>query len=267
MSIDRLANHEDTYAAFYDKKAINSIRKKLTTVMFELQEHAVLHTTIQWEQNVYEAVKAGSDAIRLLLEQEFDGKNGKLSENSLRDFKNNCICTICVLTRQILHDHLLDLEHAFSLSDACIQCIESCTTETECIQVTIAGMEEFSSQLEQSSKKGYHHLVKSAVEYIFKNLHSKLKLNDIAKHIGTNASYLARIFHQYEGLTIHQYILKEKINRAKNMLQYSEYKNDEISHYLGFCSQSHLGTVFKKATHMTLNEYRLLHNESYRKGF
>ena len=43
---------------------------------------------------------------------------------------------------------------------------------------------------------------------------------------------------------------------AKNMLIYSSYSYSRIAAYLGFASQSHLGTEFKKLTGMTLKTFR-----------
>ena len=57
-------------------------------------------------------------------------------------------------------------------------------------------------------------------------------------------------------MTIQQYILKEKINAAANMLRYSNFSLTEIADYLNFTSQSHLGQCFKKEYHMTPRQYR-----------
>ena len=46
------------------------------------------------------------------------------------------------------------------------------------------------------------------------------------------------------------------IRLAKNMLIYSRYSYSDIASYLGFSSQSHLGTRFKKAIGLTLRQYR-----------
>jgi len=260
-------SNKNNYSAFYDDKVIHTIRKKLSSIVFDRQEENISHNTLHWEENAFEAVKSGKEAIHFLLEQDVDGEIGVLSDDSLRNVKNNCICTISILTRQILNEHLLDLEQAFSMSDACIQCIEESKNETECIQVTIASLEEFASMIEVKPESQYHHLIKKTKEYIFKHLHTKLQVKDIAYILKTNPDYLSRIFHKYEGITLNKYIMKRKLNRVKSMLQYSEYSNDEIAQFLGFSSQSYLQKVFKKGTGMTLSEYRLRHNERYRDRF
>ncbi|MFT3982262.1 MAG: AraC family transcriptional regulator [Lachnospiraceae bacterium] len=267
MGEEDIRKLKNKYSVFYEEKTIKSIRRKLTGIMFERQEYGLSHNTLQWEENAFEAVKSGTEAIRRFLCQDADGEMGMLSGEWLRNVKNHCICTICVLTRQILNAHLLDLEHAFSLSDACIQCIEESLEETECIQVTIAAMEEFSSLIKAKPQTEYHHLIRETKEYVFKHLHTKIEVKAIAAGLKTNPDYLSRIFHKYEGIPLHQYIIQKKLENAKHMLQYSEYTNDEIAQFLGFSSQSHLQTLFKRSTGLTLGEFRLRHNETYRDTF
>ena len=69
-------------------------------------------------------------------------------------------------------------------------------------------------------------------------------------------SYLTKKFKEYEGITIQQYIISEKLKAAANMLKYSDASISEIAEYLSFASQSHMGQYFKKAYQMTPKEYR-----------
>lgn len=57
-------------------------------------------------------------------------------------------------------------------------------------------------------------------------------------------------------MSLYQYILSEKMALVENLLIYSDYSLIEISSYLGFSSQSHLGKLFKKAVGMTPQQYR-----------
>jgi AraC-like DNA-binding protein len=68
--------------------------------------------------------------------------------------------------------------------------------------------------------------------------------------------YLSALFKKTEQITITDYILREKVKLAKNLLTYSEYTIEHIGLYLGFSSQSHFGKVFKKYTGVTPNLYR-----------
>ena len=81
-------------------------------------------------------------------------------------------------------------------------------------------------------------------------------ITDIAKHLNVNPDYLSHLFKKQENITIKRYILKEKIRRSRNLLQYSDYCIQEISFYLGFSSQSHFCKVFQEMTGETPGRYR-----------
>ena len=67
---------------------------------------------------------------------------------------------------------------------------------------------------------------------------------------------MSDLFRRVEGITIQQYIRREKIRLAENLLRYSEYDVKSIAVYLAFCSQSHFGKVFKDQTGLTPTKYR-----------
>ncbi len=98
-----------------------------------------------------------------------------------------------------------------------------------------------------------------ALEYISANIHSNILLPDIADKVGLSENYLSRLFSKEMNITIHEYINKLKIEKARNLLCYSDYSIIDIANYLAFSSQSHFITVFKKHEGITPNKYRNLH--------
>lgn len=98
--------------------------------------------------------------------------------------------------------------------------------------------------------------IRRCKNYIYSHLHDKLTVRSLAAALDLNANYLSGLFQKCEGISLSRYILREKIERAKNLLTYSEYSYIEIAAYLGFSSQSHLGTQFKNITGCTLHQYR-----------
>lgn len=108
----------------------------------------------------------------------------------------------------------------------------------------------------KAKEKPVNDYVSRAKDVIFRHLHDRISTKEIAQELGLNDKYLSTLFHQETGVTISQYIRKEKINLVKNMLKYSDYSFLEIANYLSFSSQSHLGEQFRRETGMTLGEYR-----------
>ena len=59
-------------------------------------------------------------------------------------------------------------------------------------------------------------------------------------------SYLTKKFKEYEGITIQQYIISEKLKAAANMLKYSDASISEIAEYLSFASRAIWGSISRK---------------------
>ncbi len=64
-------------------------------------------------------------------------------------------------------------------------------------------------------------------------------------------NYLSTLFSAVEGITLEQYIIRQKIEKAKELLFYDELNLSEIAHKLGYSSVAHLSGQFKKITGFT----------------
>jgi AraC-like DNA-binding protein len=70
----------------------------------------------------------------------------------------------------------------------------------------------------------------------------------ISEKLGYNYNYLANIFSEVKGITIQQFIIIHKIEKAKEMLFYDELTLAEITHCPHYSSVAHLSSQFKKVT-------------------
>jgi AraC-like DNA-binding protein len=70
--------------------------------------------------------------------------------------------------------------------------------------------------------------------------------------------YLSTLFSSTEGLTIEKYVILQRIERVKELLQYDEMNLSEIADSLGYSSVQHLSQQFKKVTGLTPTSYRQL---------
>lgn len=96
----------------------------------------------------------------------------------------------------------------------------------------------------------------AAMEYIMYHRSKKFQISEMAREIGVHPAYLSRKFREKNGMTIQQYIAKERIGAACNLLKYSDYNISLIANYLCFSSQSHFSSTFRKIQGMTPEEYR-----------
>jgi AraC family transcriptional regulator len=94
------------------------------------------------------------------------------------------------------------------------------------------------------------------LEYIHAHLDRDLKLADLAGSIGMSQFHFSHLFKQSLGTSPHQYLLQQRIERAKQLLKQTDRSIIEIALECGFNSHSHLSKQFRQLTGMTPKSYR-----------
>lgn len=239
------------------------VQKHFNDILFENHENNVHHNPYDQEMLEFGSIENG-DLIQLekSLQEDYDGTIGTLAKDPLRNLKNLGIVLVTLASRAAIRGGLSP-EISFSLSDSYIQQIEEC--KDLALVAPLAHKAEFQyaemvHEIKEKQKgilkKQKNPRINKCKDFIFSHLHDRITLEDLAAEADCNPNYLSQLFKECEGISISGYILQEKINRAKNLLIYSDYSYIEIATYLGFSSQSHLGTQFKKHTGYTLRQYR-----------
>lgn len=239
------------------------VQKHFNDILFENHENNVHHNLYDQEMREFGSIENG-DLIQLekSLQEDYDGTIGTLAKDPLRNLKNLGIVLVTLASRAAIRGGLSP-EISFSLSDSYIQQIEEC--KDLALVAPLAHKAEFQyaemvHEIKEKQKgilkKQKNPRINKCKDFIFSHLHDRITLEDLAAEADCNPNYLSQLFKECEGISISGYILQEKINRAKNLLIYSDYSYIEIATYLGFSSQSHLGTQFKKHTGYTLRQYR-----------
>ena len=100
------------------------------------------------------------------------------------------------------------------------------------------------------------HRLRRATEFINDNLERDLALSEIAEAVELSPFHFARAFKQATGMTPHQYLMKNRIERAKLLLTDYELPLVEVSYRAGFKNQSHFTTLFRRLTSLTPKAYR-----------
>ena len=90
------------------------------------------------------------------------------------------------------------------------------------------------------------HKLSQAIDYIQAYLEQDLSLNDLAALVQMSPHYFARLFKQSTGFPPHQYIIRCRVERAKQLLLQGELTIAQIAYAVGFAHQSHLNRHFKR---------------------
>lgn len=247
------------------------VMRNYSALIFERQEMDEPHNPYDQEIRESASIENGDiEMYRKSISEDYTGKLGTLSKDELRNAKNLSIVLMTLASRAAIRGGLLP-EVAFSMSDIFIQKIEEMTDPIATVNLArqfqveyIKAVAEIRQQKQASRSHSEKNIwVEQAKTYIFKHLHEKIRIQDIAEFLHLNANYLSELFKQCESITLTDFILKEKVKLTKNLLAYSPYSYIEIATYLGFSSQSHLGKVFKKYTGMTLRQYRQKYGQNF----
>lgn len=78
----------------------------------------------------------------------------------------------------------------------------------------------------------------------------------LARELHKDYSGLSKLFSVSEGITIEQYIILQKTEKVKELLQYNQMTLSEIADAMGYSSVAHLSAQFRKTTGMTPTAFR-----------
>jgi AraC family transcriptional regulator len=82
--------------------------------------------------------------------------------------------------------------------------------------------------------------LKEALSYIEDNIAQDISLSDVAAVAGLSASHFKGLFRETVGLPVHQYLIRRRVERAKELLGEGELSISQIALEVGFAHQSHL---------------------------
>jgi AraC family transcriptional regulator len=98
--------------------------------------------------------------------------------------------------------------------------------------------------------------LRSALEYIHAGLSDGLRIQDVAQQLGMSQYYFCRQFKQSLGIAPYQYVIQQRVESAKRLLERDGRSIADIALESGFSSQSQLNLHFRKRTCTTPRAYR-----------
>jgi transcriptional regulator GlxA family with amidase domain len=93
-------------------------------------------------------------------------------------------------------------------------------------------------------------------EYIEAHLNDTVELVELAAIAGLSIFHFARQFKQSAGVTPHYYLIRSRIERARELLAGTDLSLSEIAFATGFSDQSHLTRHFRQMIGMTPGQFR-----------
>ncbi len=113
-------------------------------------------------------------------------------------------------------------------------------------------LREYSSQKLPSKKQYVNGLTNKKLAFVLdlieSDLSEDLSLKVLAKTAGLSEYHFLRMFKQSTGYTPHQYVINQRIERAKELLKSTDMTITEIAYMLGFATPAHFTHLFRRKT-------------------
>lgn len=98
--------------------------------------------------------------------------------------------------------------------------------------------------------------IRRALDYIEANFTRDIALSEIASAAALSPFHFARAFKASTGFSPSRYVMRRRVERAKQLLRDQQFTLADIAYACGFASQSHFTTVFRREVGVTPGRYR-----------
>ena len=139
-------------------------------------------------------------------------------------------------------------------TDLFVYDITKLNTEEEARQWLLQFLEEVRRSDQIPTRRSA--LVRNVLDYVRSHVTEGLVLEDVAKVFFVSPNYLSSIIHKETGITYRQHVIDAKITVAKQMLDDTRMRVEEIAYAVGYENYVSFYNVFKKVERMSPTEYR-----------
>ncbi len=184
---------------------------------------------------------------------------GVLSKDPVINLKYHFVVTAAIMSRTCV-DNGMEMEVSFRLSDYYIGQLDYINKAEDIGILHNKMVMDYTKRMALLRKtQALSKPVSDCLSYVYSHIKDRLTIEDIAENTGKSVSYISRLFKSEMNVSLSEFIRSAKIDKAKNMLRYSQVSVVEISSYLSFSSQSHFIKIFREETGMTPGKYRRMY--------
>lgn len=112
--------------------------------------------------------------------------------------------------------------------------------------------------ISEYKKDGNTRAIESAKEYVRENYMKDISLNDVADYIELSSYYLSRLFKKVEGENFKDYLIKTRMEKAKQLLRDERKSIKETALEVGYEDPNYFSRAFKKYVGIPATEYAKL---------
>ena len=124
------------------------------------------------------------------------------------------------------------------------------------LESTVTDIMAYTKENSVSAHTVSNYIIENTLQYISKNLGGNLSLDAIAQELHISASHLSRTFKKATSGSLTEYINKERIKKAKELLQNTDLLTYEIAESVGYNDATYFSSIFRKYEGISPSEYK-----------
>lgn len=209
------------------------------------------------EQQLLSCVREGNlsyqDSIKKL--SDYSTPPALAEHDQLRSVKNLLITFTTLCTRAAIEGGMTP-DSAYTFSDYYINQIESCDDLLMMSSIRQSMLDHFVREVHRLKTSPLSPSIQQLCIQIQLHPERPVNIHEQAQQLGYSDYYLTKKFKKETGTSIIDYINRQKMEKAKQLLVGSQLSIGQIAYELNICSQSYFGKLFQKYTGMSPLEYR-----------
>ncbi|HDR8094498.1 TPA: helix-turn-helix transcriptional regulator [Bacillus cereus] len=249
-----------TFSNNSDSVHISHSRILNEDVYISMQKDESVYHNLYIEQQLLGSIENGDKETVLKYYYEFQQEtlSSLSSFHQLRRHKNICISSITLATRYAIKGGLPS-GIAYKIYDLHIQRTEDLKDKESVWDLLKNAFCTFADRVKAQKTQQHSQTIAICKNYIFKNIYNPISVKQLAKFANVNSDYLSILFKKEVGISLIEYIQRERVEEAKKLLTFTTYPLSDICASLNFSDQSYFTKIFKKFTNETPGKYRKSH--------
>lgn len=180
---------------------------------------------------------------------------GKMSDNPVMQAR--LLMANTVTTAQVFAvANGVDYEIMASLVDYYFQACQKTNSVAEITMLSKSAVIHICEYIKEQKELPRSQFVHQVARHIHNRVFSRVTVSSIAEDMGIKLPYLSKRFKEEAGISIKEYIQKEKLREAEKLMRHTDMSITQIAYQLGFSDASHFTRVCKAYKNCTPKELK-----------
>jgi len=269
LVIEPINNVLESSINFYINNAVppSELQEHVQLLMDSMRNNILLHNTvIRAKKNLTERFFNDMPQMDKWIEKVFTGRYGEVLEEishylrytASRDINRQYLQQFyhaflqgiySILAKREIYAHTLFHDNASQIKSA---------KSTESISGMIDWIKHVTETIQSVTNRSDEQMgaVALAKKYIREHLAEEITRDEIATNVYLSPDYLSHIFKDQTGSSLSEYIIRERMDKAKDLLICTDLPIQEIALQVGYGNLSYFAKLFKRTTDMKPNDFR-----------